>query len=46
MTASTFSADGSILAVAAETMITLWDPDRNYLVAVVGETKMVINISF
>ncbi|KAL2930404.1 WD repeat-containing protein 75 [Bienertia sinuspersici] len=46
MTAATFSADGSILAVAAETVITLWNPDRNYLVGVVGETYMVINISF
>ncbi|XP_010681099.2 uncharacterized protein LOC104896097 [Beta vulgaris subsp. vulgaris] len=47
MTAATFSADGSILAVAAETVITLWDPDRNYLVAVVGETYMPIaNLTF
>lgn len=47
MTASTFSADGSILAVAAETVITLWDPDRNYLVAVVGETYMpIVNLAF
>lgn len=46
MTAATFSADGSILAVAAETVITLWDPDRNYLVAVVGETYMVNSVSF
>lgn len=46
MTAATFSADGSILAVAAETVITLWDPDRNYLVDVVGETYMVIIYRF
>ncbi|XP_050217951.1 uncharacterized protein LOC126668808 [Mercurialis annua] len=37
MTAATFSHDGSVLAVAAETVITLWDPDKNVLVAVVGE---------
>ncbi|OWM87006.1 hypothetical protein CDL15_Pgr016043 [Punica granatum] len=38
MTAAAFSADGSVLAVAAETVITLWDPDRNVLVAVLGDT--------
>lgn len=37
MTAATFSADGSVLAVAAETVITLWDPDRNILVAIIGD---------
>lgn len=42
MTAAAFSADGSVLAVAAETVITLWDPDRNVLVAVIGETLTVI----
>ncbi|KAL9243950.1 hypothetical protein vseg_017780 [Gypsophila vaccaria] len=47
MTAAAFSADGSVLAVAAETVITLWDPDRNYLVGVMGETEMPIsNLSF
>ncbi|KAK9691219.1 hypothetical protein RND81_09G183500 [Saponaria officinalis] len=47
MTAAAFSADGSVLAVAAETMITLWDPDRNYLVGVMGETQTPIsNLSF
>lgn len=46
MTAATFSADGSVLAVAAETVITLWDPDENCLVAVVGETYTVIIIFF
>ncbi|CAO2842038.1 unnamed protein product [Amaranthus hypochondriacus] len=47
MTAATFSADGSVLAVAAETVITLWDPDENCLVAVVGETYTPIdNLSF
>lgn len=38
MRAAAFSADGSVLAVAADTVITLWDPDRNELIAVVGET--------
>ncbi|GAY37175.1 hypothetical protein CUMW_027030 [Citrus unshiu] len=47
MTAAAFSADGSVLAVAAETVITLWDPDRNVLVAVIGETLMpIMNMSF
>uniref|UniRef100_A0A2N9I1K3 WD repeat-containing protein 75 second beta-propeller domain-containing protein n=1 Tax=Fagus sylvatica TaxID=28930 RepID=A0A2N9I1K3_FAGSY len=39
MTAAAFSSDGSVLAVAAETVITLWDPDKNVLVAVIGETS-------
>lgn len=43
MTAVAFSADGSVLAVAAETVITLWDPERNVLVAVVGEMQEVIS---
>ncbi|KAK1362452.1 WD repeat-containing protein 75 [Heracleum sosnowskyi] len=38
MTATAFSADGSVLAVAAETVITLWDPKKNVLVAVIGES--------
>ena len=42
MTAATFSSDGSVLAVAAETVITLWDPKKNVLVAVIGETFSVI----
>lgn len=41
MTAAAFSADGSVLALAAETVITLWDPDNNMLVAVLGEMQMV-----
>jgi len=41
MRAAAFSADGSVLAVAADTVITLWDPDKNELVAVVGETPSV-----
>uniref|UniRef100_A0A803MP60 WD repeat-containing protein 75 second beta-propeller domain-containing protein n=1 Tax=Chenopodium quinoa TaxID=63459 RepID=A0A803MP60_CHEQI len=47
MTAATFSADGSVLAIAAETVITLWDPNRNYLVSVVGETYTpIVNLTF
>ncbi|RVW86132.1 WD repeat-containing protein 75 [Vitis vinifera] len=42
MTAATFSADGSVLAIAAETVITIWDPEKNVLVAVIGETLEVI----
>lgn len=42
MTAATFSGDGSVLAIAAETVVTLWNPDTNALVAVVGETLTVI----
>lgn len=42
MTAAAFSGDGSVLAVAAETVITLWNPDKNVLLAVVGETHTVI----
>lgn len=41
MTTAAFSADGSVLALAAETVITLWDPDNNMLVAVLGEMQMV-----
>nr|KYP57483.1 WD repeat-containing protein 75 [Cajanus cajan] len=42
MRAAAFSADGSVLAVAADNVITLWDPNNNVLVAVVGETLMPI----
>lgn len=42
MTAVAFSADGSVLAVAAETVITLWDPEKNVLVAIIGEMQEVI----
>ncbi|XP_062078686.1 uncharacterized protein LOC133783156 isoform X2 [Humulus lupulus] len=42
MTAAAFSADGSVLAVAAETVITLWDPENNVLVAVLGEIQTPI----
>lgn len=44
MTAAAFSADGSVLAVAAQTVITLWDPDKNALVAVIGDTLSVRHI--
>ncbi|KAJ6797873.1 WD repeat-containing protein 75 [Iris pallida] len=47
MTAAAFSADGSVLAVAAETVVTLWDPDKNALIAVTGDTLTPItSISF
>ncbi|KHN22690.1 WD repeat-containing protein 75 [Glycine soja] len=42
MRAAAFSADGSVLAVAADTVITLWDPNNNVLIAVIGETQMPI----
>lgn len=42
MTAAAFSGDGSVLAVAAEKVITLWDPDRNTLLAVLGNSLEVI----
>ncbi|KAM3396488.1 WD repeat-containing protein 75 [Capsicum galapagoense] len=38
MTAAAFSGDGSVLAVAAERVITLWDPEKNILVATVGDS--------
>lgn len=41
MTAAAFSADGSVLAVAAESVITLWDPDNNALVGVIAEALSV-----
>ncbi|KAM7495713.1 hypothetical protein LguiB_030322 [Lonicera macranthoides] len=47
MTAAAFSADGSVLAVAAETVITLWDPEKNVLVAVIGESfEPIVTLSF
>nr|CAB3462586.1 unnamed protein product [Digitaria exilis] len=47
MTSAAFSADGSVLAVAAEGVITLWDPDNNALVGVIAETlSPVTNLSF
>jgi hypothetical protein len=41
MTAVAFSGDGSVLAVAAESVITLWDPDNNALVGVIAEALSV-----
>ncbi|KAJ1266298.1 hypothetical protein BS78_08G140500 [Paspalum vaginatum] len=47
MTSAAFSADGSVLAVAAESAITLWDPDNNALVGVIAETlSPITNLSF
>ncbi|KAK4265483.1 hypothetical protein QN277_026532 [Acacia crassicarpa] len=47
MTAAAFSADGSVLAVAAETVITLWDPDKNVLVAIVGQSPTpIVRLTF
>ncbi|KAJ4833117.1 hypothetical protein Tsubulata_006219 [Turnera subulata] len=47
MTAAAFSPDGSVLAVAAETVITLWDAVKNVLVAVVGDTlSPIVSLSF
>jgi hypothetical protein len=41
MTAAAFSGDGSVLAVAAECVITLWDPDNNALVGIIAEALSV-----
>ncbi|KAG0483772.1 hypothetical protein HPP92_011856 [Vanilla planifolia] len=38
MTAAAFSADGSVLAIAVESIVTLWDADRNALIAVIGNS--------
>ncbi|KAK4439610.1 U3 small nucleolar RNA-associated protein 17 [Sesamum alatum] len=47
MTAAAFSGDGSVLAVAAEKVITLWDPDRNTLLAVIGDSlEPITTLSF
>lgn len=47
MTAAAFSGDGSVLAVAAETLITLWNPYKNVLLAVLGETLTpIVTLSF
>lgn len=45
MTAAAFSGDGSVLAIAAETVITLWDPHSNLLVAVIGDS-LSVSINF
>jgi hypothetical protein len=41
MTDAAFSGDGSVLAVSAESVITLWDPDNNALVGVIAEALSV-----
>ncbi|GER33887.1 peptidyl-prolyl cis-trans isomerase-like 4 [Striga asiatica] len=41
MTSAAFSRDGSVLAVAGQEVITLWDPDRNALLAVIGDSPEV-----
>ncbi|XP_057765313.1 uncharacterized protein LOC130986058 [Salvia miltiorrhiza] len=47
MTTAAFSSDGSVLAVAADKVITLWDPDRNTLLAVIGDTlEPITNLTF
>lgn len=47
MTAAAFSSDGSVLAVAAETVITLWDPLKNTLVAIIGNSvEPIVSLSF
>ncbi|GJN35466.1 hypothetical protein PR202_gb24246 [Eleusine coracana subsp. coracana] len=47
MTAAAFSGDGSVLAVAAESVITLWDPDNNALVGIIAEAlSPITNLSF
>ncbi|XVF47687.1 hypothetical protein PTKIN_Ptkin03bG0130800 [Pterospermum kingtungense] len=47
MTAAAFSGDGSVLAIAAETLITLWNPYMNVLLAVLGETLTpIVTLSF
>ncbi|KAL3643185.1 hypothetical protein CASFOL_014000 [Castilleja foliolosa] len=47
MNAAAFSSDGSVLAVAADKFITLWDPDRNTLLAVIGDSlEPIANLSF
>ncbi|PSS05983.1 WD repeat-containing protein [Actinidia chinensis var. chinensis] len=38
MIAAAFSADGSVLAVAGEIVITLWDPEMNVLATVIGDS--------
>jgi hypothetical protein len=41
MTAAAFSGIGSVLAVAGESVITLWDPDNTALVGVMAEVVPV-----
>lgn len=44
MSTAAFSSDGSVLAIAADKVITLWEPDRNTLLAVIGDTLDVSHI--
>lgn len=44
MTAAAFSGDGTVLAVAAENVITLWNPVKNMLLSVLGATLTVIEL--
>ncbi|XP_047981141.1 WD repeat-containing protein 75 [Salvia hispanica] len=47
MSTAAFSSDGSVLAVAADKVITLWDPDRNTLLAVIGDSlEPITNLTF
>ncbi|XP_047328374.1 WD repeat-containing protein 75-like isoform X2 [Impatiens glandulifera] len=47
MTAAAFCLDGSVLAVAAETVITLWDPLKNVLISVIGDSlEPISSLSF
>ncbi|XP_047316571.1 WD repeat-containing protein 75-like [Impatiens glandulifera] len=47
MTAAAFCLDGSVLAVAAETVITLWDPLKNVLISVIGDSlEPIVALSF
>lgn len=41
ITAAAFCADGSVLAVAATTVITLWNPLKHELLYVVGKAHTV-----
>ena len=41
MTAAAFSGDAFVLAVAAETVIILWDPEKNILMVVIGSSLRV-----
>jgi len=41
ITAAVFSGDGSCLALAAKTVITIWHPLKNELLYVVGKANAV-----
>ena len=41
MVVAAFSSDAFVLAVAAETVIILWDPEKNILVVVIGSSLRV-----